>query len=157
MIVYDLFFVKPGKDWHICPHIVNADTVEFEIDDTQGKITFDGYYRVEDHAPPYPEDDLLEKWNRPTRYDEYLPQKLTLLVSKNENEYININNTHKRRKISSTTLETKLYDIIVYKRVMHECTNDISEIEDEDGYKMRVCFTPSDRQTIYFTKIDKSA
>ena len=96
-----------------------------EYNEKEGSIHFNGYYYVEDHAPPYPE---VEPWERPTRYNIWLPRVVIMSVYKDD---------------------YKEYTIEIYKRIIHESTDKISEIE-EDGEPMRVCFFPTNRQTIYF-------
>ena len=98
-----------------------------EYNEKEGFIHFNGYYYVEDHAPPYVEDKV-EPWERPIRYNIWLPRVVTMSVY--EEDY-------------------KEYNIEIYKRIIHESTDKISEIE-EDGEPMRVCFFPTNRQTIYF-------
>ena len=95
-----------------------------EYNEKEGSIHFNGYY-VEDHAPPYPE---VESWERHTRYNIWLPRVVIMSVYKDD---------------------YKEYTIEIYKRIIHESTDKISEIE-EDGEPMRVCFFPTNRQTIYF-------
>jgi len=107
-----------------------SDLIEYN--EKEGSIHFNGYYYVEDHAPPYPEDLKLEPWERPTRYNKWLPRVVTMSVYED--------NTYNE------------YQIEIYKRIIHESTDKISEIE-EDGEPIRVCFFPTNRQTIYFRKI----
>ena len=110
-----------------------SDLIEYN--EKEGSIHFNGYYYVEDHAPPYPE---LEQWKR--RNDKWLPRIVTLGVGKDE-----LNN--------SNIVEYKEYIIEIYKRVIHESTDKISEIE-EDGVPMSVCFFPTNKQTIYFRVLE---
>jgi hypothetical protein len=53
-----------------------------------------------------------------------------------------------------TALENVRYVVEIYKKVIHENTDVISEIEDDDREKMNVCFFPTNRQTIYFRVIE---
>ena len=106
-----------------------SDLIEYN--EKEGSIHFNGYYYVEDHAPPYPEDVTLEPCET-TRYNIWLPRVVTMSVYKD-----------------NTCNE---YQIEIYKRIIHESTDKISEIE-EDGEPIRVCFFPTNRQTIYFRKI----
>jgi hypothetical protein len=46
-------------------------------------------------------------------------------------------------------IEEYMYLIEIYKRVIHESTDKYTEIE-EDGMPMKVCFFPTNKQTIYF-------
>jgi hypothetical protein len=145
------------------PYVMEEEPIIFTCDGTEGSITFDGYYYVEDHAPPYPEDEALKPWERPTRHSEWLPKVLQLYVKRRETE------PYKVERIEPTdfdpligiesfggttyyykTLEEYAYEIEIYRRVVHESTDRISEEEDEDGTPMRVCFFPTNRQTLYF-------
>jgi hypothetical protein len=56
-----------------------------------------------------------------------------------------------------TALENVRYVVEIYKKVIHENTDVISEIEDDDRKPMRVCFFPTNRQTIYFRVIESCA
>jgi hypothetical protein len=51
-------------------------------------------------------------------------------------------------------LESLQYIIEIYKKVIHENTDVISEIEDNNRDTMRVCFFPTNRQTIYFRVLE---
>ncbi len=119
------------------PYICNQEPIEYFCDGKEGYIHFDGYYYVENHAPPYLEDEALG----PRRYDVWLPQKLTMFVQLFEKE------TYKE-------LECLQYIVEIYKKVIHENTDVISDIEEGDGEKMKVCFFPTNRQTIYFRVLE---
>ena len=62
------------------PYIHGQEPIEYFCDGKEGYIHFDGYYYVENHAPPYTEDDELEMCDRPSRYDTWLPQKLIMFI-----------------------------------------------------------------------------
>jgi hypothetical protein len=51
-------------------------------------------------------------------------------------------------------LECLQYIIEVYKKVIHKNTDVISEIDDGYGENTRVCFFPTNRQTIYFRVLE---
>jgi hypothetical protein len=51
-------------------------------------------------------------------------------------------------------LECLQYIVEVYKKVIHENTDVISDIDDGDGENMKVCFFPTNRQTIYFRVLE---
>ena len=138
-----LYFNNVTKDQHRVPYIIDEDTFEYKCDGKEGTVTFDGYYNVEDREPPYPEDDALERWERPMRHGVWLPQKLNLYVQWSKVE-------SNEQKI----VEEHGYIIEIYKRVKHASTNQYSEIDDGDDQSMRVCFFPTDRQTIYFRVLE---
>jgi hypothetical protein len=150
-----LYFNNVTKDQHRVPYIIDEDTFEYKCDGKEGTVTFDGYYNVEDREPPYPEDDALERWERPMRHGVWLPQKLNLYVQWSEKE------PYKVEKLESGGIryEHKIVDehgyiIEIYKRIKHASTNQYSEIDDGDDQSMRVCFFPTDRQTIYFRVLE---
>ena len=149
------------------PHIIDESTVKYTCDGAEGSITFDGYYYVEDHAPPYPEDDALEPWHRPTRRDEWLPKTLQLYIVRRDAEPYKVVATPPREFDASSgitslggheyfhkTREEYGYVVEIYRRVIHECTDRISEEEDDDGTPMRICFFPTNLQTLYFRVIE---
>lgn len=119
------------------PYICNQEPIEYFCDGKEGYIHFDGYYYVENHAPPYLEDEGLGR----RRYDVWLPQKLIMFVQLFEKE-------------AYKELECLQYIVEVYKKVIHENTDVISDIDDGDGENMKVCFFPTNRQTIYFRVLE---
>jgi hypothetical protein len=127
-----VFFSLNGDHFSV-PHIRDEEPITYECDGKQGYITFDGSFNVDNF--PYPSYDHLPEWERPQRYPRTLPIIMDMYV---------------RNGICRTFDK---YMIEVYKKVIHESTDKISEIEEE-GETMRVCFTPTDRQTIYFTVLE---
>ena len=119
------------------PYICNQEPIEYFCDGKEGYIHFDGYYYVENHAPPYLEDEGLG----PRRYDVWLPQKLIMFVQLFEKE-------------AYKELECLQYIVEVYKKVIHENTDVTSDIEDADGENMNICFFQTNRQTIYFRVLE---
>lgn len=109
---------------------------EFKIDGDEGTLTFDGYFYVENHPPPYPEDENLPVYERPYRHSSYLP-KLFEVYTK-----------------SNSTDEEHFYKVEVYKKVVHKSTDRMSTIEDDDGSEMRVCFNPTNLQTLHFKLLE---
>ena len=51
-------------------------------------------------------------------------------------------------------VESLQYTVEIYKKVIHENTDIISEIDDADGEKANICFFPTNRQTIYFRVLE---
>jgi hypothetical protein len=68
------------------PNILDADTVELTINETEGSLTFHGTFQIEDHAPPYPEDAALEEWERPIRSSRHLPIRLNFHMDRRDKE-----------------------------------------------------------------------
>ena len=126
---------------HANPYICDKDTIEYTCDGKTGSLTFDGYYYVEDHAPPYPEDAT----HYVSRYSDCLQKKHMMYVYHIENDVCK---------------EEHWYLIEIYKRVTHKCTDRISENvcidddDDDDGELMNVCFFPTNLQTIYFNILE---
>jgi hypothetical protein len=125
-----------------CPYIRDQESKEFSINESEGSITFNGYYYVEDGPPPY-EDNSYD------RYPKWLPQKVFLHTSLKEIEL--------EVKTETTTytnynyLEEHTYIVEIYKRVTHKSTNEYSTLEDDT----EICFFPTDLQTLYFRIIEK--
>ena len=132
------------------PYICGQEPIEYFCDGKEGYIHFDGYYYVENHAPPYLEDEAY----RPRRYEVCLPQKLKMITQLREKE------PYKEEVVDNVTtsyykeLECLQYIIEVYKKVIHENTDVVSEIDDGCGENARACFFPTNRQTIYFRVLE---
>jgi len=120
-----------SESYSSAPYIIDNTPIEYVYDGKEGYIIFDGHFHVDDHAPPYPEDDALQVWERPQHYSHWLPIKAEMYV--------------KHMKFEKIMIE-------IYKRIIHESTDRISEIEEE-GEKMSVCFMPTNRMTIYFRAV----
>ena len=132
------------------PYIRNEDSVEYTCDGKEGSLCFDGYYYVEDHAPPYPEDDAMNPWDRPNRYTDYLPQTVNLYMKRRETEpYKEEVDERGWKTYHYNIIEEHMYVVEIYKRIIHESTNKYSQVEDDDEM-MNVCFFPTNKQTLYF-------
>lgn len=132
------------------PYIVNRASTEYTCDGKEGSITFDGYYYVEDHADSIQEDHAPEEGDA-----QYLPQTLYLFMNRREKEPYKTEVSEMGYTTSHyRTIEEYAYIVEVYKRVKHESTDRISNIEDSDGEDMKVCFFPTNKQTIYFRVLD---
>ena len=136
------------------PYICRQVPIEYFCDGKEGYIHFDGYYYVENHAPPYLEDEALEIWDRPRRYNVWLPQNLNMFVQVCENEPYKVEVLDNMTKSYYKEVESIQYNVEIYKKEIHENTDVISEIDDDDGAKTKVCFFPTNRLTIYFRVID---
>ena len=133
----EIYFNTARKEDHRVPYISNDEPIEYVCDGKEGHVTFDGYFYVEDHAPPYPEDEGIPI-HECRRTTEWLPKTVAMYVRTLEGEKV---------------LEDHAYLVEIYKRVKHECTNKYSELDGE-GAPMRVCFFPTDRQTMYFRIVE---
>jgi hypothetical protein len=148
----DIQFLHCGRP----PYI--RELVSYTCDGSEGIIEFDGYYRLNDgtdemHASckslPAREIFFAQLHSDTPRYVTRTRQPWQPLEldpahsSKEEITYLTYD-----------LLEQDVYIVEVYKREIIECTDQISTIEDEDGEPMRVCFTPTDRQRIYFRVLE---
>ena len=157
--VIDLYFQNVDGESRCVPYIANEEGVVYTCEScvigAEGTLTFDGYFYVNDAAELSPEEEQLPEWERPTRYGRHLPMQLRMVMQKREKEPC-------RREIDEkgwtvcyyNTLEAHDCIIEVYKRVTHESTNRMSEIEDGGGEPMTVCFFPTNRQTLYFRIVE---
>ena len=144
------FYAYEERTSRQTPYICNQEPIEYFCDGKEGYIHFDGYYYVENHAPPYLEDDAFE----PRRYDVWLPQKLTMFAQLFEKEPYKVEVVDNVTTCCYKELECLQYIVEIYKKVIHENTDVISEIEYDEREKMNVCFFPTNRQTIYFRVIE---
>jgi len=155
MTTREVYFYQYEEDtYQQTPYICGQEPIEYLCDGKEGYIHFNGYYYVENHAPPYLEDEALERRDRPRRYEAFLPQKLKMITQLREKE------PYKEEVVDNVTtsyykeLECLQYIIEVYKKVIHENTDVVSEIDDGYGENARVCFFPTNRQTIYFRVLE---
>ena len=145
MPILEVYF-QSMTDEPRCPYIRDQESKEFSINETEGSITFNGYYYVEDEPPPY-------KDNSYDHYPKWLPQQVFLNTTLKEIE--------SEVKTDTTTytnydyLEEHTYIVEIYKRVKHKSTNEYRTLEEDDGSEMEVCFFPTDLQTLYFRIIEK--
>lgn len=141
-------------DGRRAPYISEEEETVYRLDGSGGSITFNGYFYVEDHAPPYPEDAGLEPW-LVDRHSEWLPKKLRMDVHLRGKEpyKTEIEEGGMFTRVHYRTIERGAYLIEVYKREKHECTDQISEIDD-GGEPLDVCFFPTMRQTIWFRVLE---
>ena len=122
------------------PYICGQRPISYECDGKEGVIFFNGYYYVENHAPPYPEDDLLKRWEIPRRYNEWLPKEALLFVKEEEGEKV---------------IQDHLYRVEIYKKEVYESTDSIGTDIDGGGEPMNVCFFPMNKQRIYFRVLEE--
>lgn len=149
MTTLQIYFYNINTTDSRVPYINSNESFEYVCDGKEGFIFFDGYYYIEDHAPPYPEDAGKERWEC-DRQSEWLPKQLKMHVVRSETE------PYKKEDGVSyfNVLEDNTYIVEVYKRVIHKNTDKYSNVAEDDEEEMNVCFFPTNRQTIYFRVLD---
>jgi hypothetical protein len=151
MTTHQVYFYGCEKGTHQkTPYIRGQEPIEYFCDGKEGYIHFDGYYYVENHAPPYLEDDAVG----PCRCNAWLPQKLIMFSRLFEKESCEVEVVDNVTKSYFKEVESVQYTVEIYKKVIHENTDIISEIDDADGEKANICFFPTNRQTIYFRVLE---
>jgi hypothetical protein len=123
------FFSKDRRD----PYIMRL--IDYQLEGQEGSITFDGYYYV-----------LNEEFPVRTFYNTTLREAEPYEVGKTAE-----GGTYENYK----NIEDDYYEIEIYDRQKVVDTSRISEVEDEDGSLMRVCFFPTHEQKIQFRVIKK--
>jgi hypothetical protein len=153
---YDIYFYTASSEDFRTPYVCDSDSVVYECDGKEGSLAFNGYYYVENGPPPYPEDSdpTLKPWEKPRRYCEWLPKKVTMNMTLRETE------PYKTEKIEEggireyyNEIKKEFYIIEIYKKEVYESTDVISEIED-DGEPMNVCFFPTNKMKIWFRVVE---
>ena len=151
MTTHQVYFYGYEKGTHQkTPYIRGQEPIEYFCDGKEGYIHFDGYYYVENHAPPYLEDDAVG----PCRCNSWLPQKLVMFSRLFEKEPYEVEVLDNVTKSYYKEIESLQYIVEIYKKEIHENTDVISEIDDGDGEKANICFFPTNRQTIYFRVLE---
>ena len=153
--VREIQFAPMGDNEHRVPYIRESDATVYTFDGSGGSITFDGYFYVEDGAPPYPEDAGLKPWEV-ERHSEWLPKKLFMHVHLREKEpwKLEVDDERMCTRVFYNTIEDNAYVVEVYRREKHESTDQYREVADEDGEPMNVCFFSTMRQTIWFRVLE---
>jgi hypothetical protein len=106
------------------------ELIDYQISNTEGCIHFDGYYYVQ---------------------DDELPRRLFFSTTVYEKEpYEIINGINKFRILENE----KYYEVEVIDRTKIYNTSEYSEVCEEDGSVMRVCFFPTHEQKISFKIIN---
>ena len=97
----------------------------------------------------------MPRWERPRRYTDYLPQKHFLFVKVREKDPYRVDVSGNATYTYYRTLEDNAYMVEVYKKVIHENTDQYGEVDLEgDGELTQVCFTPTNRQTVHFRVLE---
>ena len=154
MTTMEVFFRNIIKGEYRVPYVCDTETMEYACDGNEGTLYFDGYYNVEDHAPPYLEDMEIDPWRRPVRNTEWLPKTLEIYMKRSEKEPYKTEIEGNKHTLYYHIVEECAYRIEIYKRVLHESTDRISEEVDTDGTPINVCFFPTNKQTIYFRVLE---
>jgi hypothetical protein len=94
-----------------CPYVAGQIPLSYECDGKEGWTRFRGYYRVENHPPPYPEDEGI----RSHRYTEYLPQTLVMYYCKRDTEPVSQEEENGVIRMKFNVIEQELYQVEVYK------------------------------------------
>jgi hypothetical protein len=126
------------------PHI--KELIKYVNDGSEGYLHFDGYYYVYDGS----EDEYTK--SRSEYAENLLPKRLLMdvIVQETEPYHVFCGGSWFR------TVSHEQYEVEFYRREKLNCTDVISEIEDDDGEPMHVCFFPTDEQKLYFRVIKKS-
>ena len=130
---YVQFHTASPGDFSV-PYVRHSDSVVYECDGKEGTIAFNGYYYVENGPPPYPEDS---DGHIRRRYSEWLPKKVFMSLKPCDKHHKSV-----------------FYMIEVYKMEMYESTNEMSEIDDEEGEATKVCFFPTNRMKLWFRVLE---
>ena len=156
MTTLEIDFTPTTNDQVCRMPYIREDPIDYKCDGVIGHLTFNGYYYVEDHAPPYEEDAPLPVWER-QRHSAWLPQivKMHALLRETEPYRIERNETEIWTRHHYKTIEENTYIVEIYKRVKHESTNEYSDEVDSGGEEMKICFFSTDKQTIYFKVLEK--
>ena len=156
MTTYDIYFHTLSHDYFGTPYIRDSDTVVYECDGKEGTIAFNGYYYVENGLPPYPEDldETIKPWEKPRRYSECLPKKVFMSLTHREKKPYKTEQIGNGIRQYYNELEKQFYKIEIYKMELYESTDEISEIQDEDGEPMSICFFPTNMLKLWFRVIE---
>ena len=156
MTTLEIDFMPTNADQTCRMPYIREEPIDYKCEGVTGHLTFNGYYYVEDHEPPYEEDATLQPWER-ERHSAWLPQKVQMhvLLRKTEPEWVERNTVEMWTRYHYKTIEENTYIVEIYKRVKHECTNEYSDEVDSDGEPMKICFFSTDKQTIYFRVLEK--
>lgn len=124
---HEFHFVHHDASNGLLPYI--RECIDFSRDDLNGSITFNGYYYEDDSK---------------------LPQKMLMFYSKYESEPYEEKDISGVRHSYFKKLEELMCDIEIIGRTIIENTDHYSDEIDEDGSEMRICFFPTNKQTLHF-------
>lgn len=117
---------------HRNPYI--QELIEYNISEGGGYIHYDGYYYVN---------------------NEEFPKRLFFITTLRDEIPYEEKRTDTDYSCKYKIIEEDFYEIEIYDRIKIKNTSEFSEMEDEDGSTMRVCFYPTDEQKIMFKIINK--
>jgi hypothetical protein len=121
------FFSRERRD----PYI--QQLIEFNINEKEGYIHFDGYYYV---------------------MNEEFPKRVFFNTTVREEKPYEEKETEYGYECKYKTVEDKFYEVEIYDRIKIINTSSYDEV-DEDGSKMRICYFPTHEQKIYFKVINE--
>ncbi len=120
------FFSRERRD----PYVQHL--IDFQINDKEGFIHFDGYYYV---------------------MNEEFPKHIFFNTTVREEKPYEEKQTEYGYECKYRTIEDSFYEVEIYDRVKIENTSSYDEV-DEDGQKMRICYFPTHEQKIFFKVIN---
>lgn len=102
--------------------------IDYTLDGANGYIHFNGYYYVP---------------------DEEFPKRIFFITGLNE--VVASEEGYTKYELQ----DAHMYEVDIFKRDIVRKTDQISEIEDEDGTPMRVCFFPTNEQKLHFRVLNE--
>jgi hypothetical protein len=120
------FFSRERRD----PYIQHL--IDFQINDLEGYIHFNGYYYV---------------------MNEEFPKRVFFNTTVREDKPYEEKQTEYGCEYKYRTVEDSFYEVEIYDRIKMENTSSYDEV-DEDGHKMRICYFPTHEQKIFFKVIN---
>lgn len=134
------------------------ELISYTCDGSEGIIEFDGYYYL------YDEEDDYYNWCKTLPAKEIFFAQLhsdtPKYVTRTRQPWqpLELDPAHSSKEeityLTYDVLELDIYLVEVYKREIVECTNRISRMQDDDGEEMNVCFSPTNRQRLYFRVLE---
>jgi hypothetical protein len=122
------------------PYIMDLKSYSYDASVNIGCIHFNGYYYVNDENQSEDEN----------HFDVSLPQTMPIAVMVNSSEPVVEISPRGGTIYKYERLEEHLYLVEFYERREVQDTSQISEIDDDEGGTMSVCFFPTKEQKLYF-------
>jgi len=136
MSVYYITFSNPASAFNTSciPYIPDDICKNYVCDGKEGFITFEGVFHTGEHVNA--EDGT-----------SWVPQQIDMCVRHREKEpYKTVQINENVSEVFYNMIETFEYRIEIYQRIVHECTDRYSEMDDARFYM--------DLQTIYFRVLE---